>query len=494
MDLTILPTPQSVERQSGTVSVGSRSQVTFDDDVSTGLRDASMDVLSRGDGSAPVELSYGLELPAEGYEVLAEANGVRIAAGGRAGFTYAIRRLEQIMNAGRVPRGRIRDCPSLRVRGFHVNFSALRHMGFKEALNVLESMARRNLNTVLFEYGDRYPYGRHQTICAGDALGRDQLQDLLAHARVLGIEPIPLHQCLGHVDFILRHDEYAHLREEEERRDQWCPLKPESFGLFRECVDDMIDAHPDIRYFHLGGDEARRLGHCPECAKVAEKHGVGRLYLDFVVRAIEYIKAQGLIPIIWDDMLCRHTEVLDEVPRYAVIMYWEYWTTQSPSATFVGRPDSKGVIVDRRWETEWANQLDPVERRMIEQFAKAIDFETDLSPEFLARFGKYLGERLPERVRAFPYLEYYQDLGFQVMGAPAGGSNRSTWRALPDFPRYADNINVFCRRAHEAGALGVVTSAWFDFPVDALVPAIMYTGQWAWNISTAAWDTRKKEQ
>ena len=485
MDLRLLPTPQSVDRQSGTVSIGSRSQVSLGGDVPADLREALTEVLSRGEGSASVELSHGAELPEEGYELLAEANGVRIAAGDGAGSTYAIRRLEQIMDAGRVPRGRIRDFPSLRVRGFHVNFSALRHMGFKEALNVLESMARWNLNTALFEYGDRYPYGQHQAICADDVLTRDQLKALLARARALGIERIPLHQCLGHVGFILRHQEYAHLREEEERRDQWCPLKPGSFDLLRECIDDMIDAHPGIRYFHLGGDEARRLGSCPECAKVAEKHGTGRLYLDFVVRAIEYIKAQGLIPIIWDDMLCRHTEVLDEVPRDAVIMYWEYWTTQNPSATFVGRPDGKGVIMDRRWEAEWANELDPVERRMIEQFAKGIDMETDLSPEFLARFGKYLGKRFPRRVRAFPYLEYYQDLGFQVMGAPAGGSNHSTWRALPDFPRYADNINVFSRRLHEAGALGVVTSAWYDFPLEALVPAIMYTGQWAWNISTA---------
>jgi hexosaminidase len=486
MSLTALPTPQSVERESGAVAVGSRSSVRFADAVPADLRDALTKILSRGDGSAFVELSHSSEWPAEGYEFLADANGVRMAAADRAGFTYAIRRLEQVMNRGRVPLGRIRDFPSLCVRGFHVNFSALRHMGFKEALNVLDAMARWNLNTALFEYGDRYPYGKHKAICAADALERDQLQALLAHARSLGIEPIPLHQCLGHVDFILRHDEYAHLREEEEWSDQWCPLKPESFDLFRECVDDVIEAHSDLRYFHLGGDEARRLGHCPECAKVAEKHGTGRLYLDFVVRAIEYVKAQGLIPIIWDDMLCRHTEVLDEVPRCAVIMYWEYWTTQNPSAAFVCRPAGKGIILDRRWETEWANRLDPVERRMIEHFGKAIDLEGDLSPAYLARFGKYLGERFPERVRAFPYLEYYQDLGFQVMGAPAGGSNSSTWRALPDFPRYADNINVFCRRAHEAGALGVVTSSWFDWPVDTLVPAIMYTGQWAWNISTAA--------
>jgi len=122
---------------------------------------------------------------------------------------------------------------------------------------------------------------------------------------------------------------------------------------------------------------------------------------------------------------------------------------------------------------------------MIDHFARPIDFENDLSPQFLDRFGPYLGDQFPKRVRAFPYLEYYEDLGFQVMVAPAGGSNQSTWRQLPDFPRYADNIATFCQRAHEAAALGVVTTSWYDFPIDAVMPAIMYTGQASWNVTTS---------
>jgi len=71
-----------------------------------------------------------------------------------------------------------------------------------------------------------------------------------------------------------------------------------------------------------------------------------------------------------------------------------------------------------------------------------------------------------------------------IMVAPAGGSNQSTCRQLPDFPRYADNIAAFCQRAHEANAMGVLTTSWYDFPIDAVVPAIMYTGQASWNVDT----------
>jgi len=485
MSFTILPTPQECEFGPESVTVGQQSPVETDDGVSPDFVELAATALPNGTGSTPIRLVAGADLGSEEYELTVADDGICLTASQRAGFMHAIERLAQITRAGRVPVGRIHDAPSLPLRAFQVNVYSLRHLELHDAMSVLDAMARWELNAALFEYGDRYPYVKHNAICADDALTREELDILLAHAESLGIEPIPLHQCLGHVEFILRNDEYAHIREEDEKRDQWCPLNPASFDLFRELVDDVAATHEGMRYFHIGGDEARRLGNCPKCAEIAAKHGASRLYIDFVVRAVEHVKSHGLTPIIWDDMLCRHSEVIDELPRDVVIMYWEYWTTHSPSAIFVARPDGKGVVVDQRWKSEWADELDPVERRMIDHFARPIDFENDLSPQFLDRFGPYLGDQFPKRVRAFPYLEYYEDLGFQVMVAPAGGSNQSTWRQLPDFPRYADNIATFCQRAHEAAALGVVTTSWYDFPIDAVMPAIMYTGQASWNVTTS---------
>ena len=485
MSFTVLPTPQSLELEAGAVAVGRRSRIESEGDVPDGLTDRVAAILPDWPGHTPIRLTMGPDAKPEAYEVIVRSDRIQIVAGGYRGLVYGIDRLEQLMKTGRVPLGRVRDFPSLPLRGFQVNFCALRHMKPQDALHILDAMGRWKLNVALFEYGDRYPYRKHRAVCAEDALDLAELDMVLSHARSLGIEPVPLHQCLGHVDFILRRDEYAHLREEDETRDQWCPLNPASYDLFREVIDDVAETHKGMRYLHIGGDEARRLGQCPRCAEAARRHGPSRLYIDFVVKAIEHVKSHGLTPIVWDDMLCRHHEVIDELPRDTVIMYWEYWTTQSPSAVFVARPDGKGVVVDKRWRTEWAGELDPVERRMIDRFARPIDFEKDLSPAFLDRFGPYLGDEFPKRVRAFPYLEYYRDLGFRVLCAPAGGSNQSTWRALPDWPRYADNINAFCQRAYEAHAMGVVTTSWYDFPIDAVVPAIMCTGQASWNVATA---------
>lgn len=484
MKYALLPTPRDVELSPDTrVAVGSASPVTTAPEVDDGLRRGLEDWLrARGDGRLPVVVTRDAGLGPEASRLCVTEQAVELTASDAVGWRHALDRLRQLGGPyGELPLGRIADAPALAMRGFHLNFN-IPTLDFEAGKRVLESMARWRLNTVLLEYDRRYPYDAHGAIAAPDALTRPEVRALVDHARALGIEPIPLQQCLGHVNYILRHEAYARLREEQEHQDQFCPLNPASFALFEELVDDVIDLHPGIRYFHIGGDETRRLGACPRCAAVAARQGKGRLYVDYVCRAIALVRARGLTPIIWDDMLCAHPEVIAQMPREAVIMYWDYWTTRDPSALFVARPQAgTGVVADTGWSDRWQHELSETERRTVRHFARPLDLARTLTPAFMERFGRYLGPGFPKRIRAFPFLEHYQELGFRVIGAPTGCGNTSTWRQLPDFPRYGENIHAFSRRIRAAGGLGIVTSAWYPVPPEALMPGILFTGQFTWN-------------
>lgn len=490
MSYSFLPTPQKVTLKrcpphgpfgkGNQVACGTASPLTFAPEVDEAVRTELSAWLSTGEGAVPIALTCDPELGAETSCLRVTEQGINLAASSNMGWHYGLARLRQLRYRGFLPVGQIDDAPALAMRGFHLNFNNS-SLDFDLGKQLLESMARWRLNTVLVEYGRRYPYRDHPGIASASALTRQQVADLIAYARALGIEPIPLQQCLGHVEYILQHDAYADLREEEEQRDQFCPLNPKSIELFRELVDDMIDLHPNIRYMHIGGDETRRLGNCPRCAEVAKEHGKGRLYLDYHKQAIEYVCSRGLTPIIWDDMLCKYPEVIEQMPREAVIMYWDYWTTCDPSALFVARPAGMGVVTDSGWNEQWQDELGETEARTVRRFTGPVDLAKELSPEFQSKFGPYLGPHFPKRIRAFPYLEYYQELGFRVIGAPTGSGNTSTWRQLPDFPRYGENIHTFSKRIHEAGALGLITSAWYPVPFEAWMPGIMFTGQFTWN-------------
>ena len=213
MKYALLPTPRDVELSPDTrVAVGSASPVTTAPEVDDGLRRGLEDWLrARGDGRLPVVVTRDAGLGPEASRLCVTEQAVELTASDAVGWRHALDRLRQLGGPyGELPLGRIADAPALAMRGFHLNFN-IPTLDFEAGKRVLESMARWRLNTVLLEYDRRYPYDAHGAIAAPDALTRPEVRALVDHARALGIEPIPLQQCLGHVNYILRHEAYARL-------------------------------------------------------------------------------------------------------------------------------------------------------------------------------------------------------------------------------------------------------------------------------------------
>ncbi|HRU07209.1 MAG TPA: family 20 glycosylhydrolase [Candidatus Brocadiia bacterium] len=481
MNFRLLPTPRNAQMTGGAVRSSDIGAPKGLHALPAPCQDTARRWLTGRHGPLPLRLALDPALPFEGYSLRVSQQEIAASFSDAPGLGHALARLDQLDEKGAVPCCAIEDSPALPMRGMHFFFANMSHISFDRTLEIIEAMGRWRLNTLVVEYDERFPYRSHPGIPSPRAFTPEQVQEILTRARSLGMEVIPLHQCLGHVNFILRNDAYAHIREEDVKRDQWCPLNPASFDLFRELADEIIETHRPTRYFHIGGDEARRLGQCPRCAAAARTQGAGGLYVEFITRAAEHIKKAGLRPIVWDDMLCHHINVLDRLPRDITLMYWDYWHTRHPSAHFVARPAGRGHVTDKRWDTEWRAELDPVERRTLDVFAPRLDLAKDLPAHMLERFRPYLGDEFPKRVRAFPYLEYYQDQGFEVICAPTASGNGSDWRGMPDFPRYSRNIETFAFRARQAKAAGLVTTMWYPMPWEAYLPGVMYTGQFAWG-------------
>jgi hypothetical protein len=76
------------------------------------------------------------------------------------------------------------------------------------------------------------------------------------------------------------------------------------------------------------------------------------------------------------------------------------------------------VVYDERWDSEWEGELPGTTRRTLDRFARPVRLDADLTEEYLGVYRGYLGEDFPKYVRAFPYLEYYQERGRVVYGAP----------------------------------------------------------------------------
>jgi hypothetical protein len=429
-------------------------------------------------------LTTDSSLGEEAYRLSIAEGEVEVRAASRRGFRHALSTLSQLRDGPLLPAGTVYDYPRLPLRGIHLMYESFRRLGEAETLALLTSAARLKLNAVLLEFGDRFPFHNHPVVSAPSALTVDQVSRIVAHARDLGMEITPLQQSLGHLRYLLKHDKYAALREEEEHQDQMCPLNEGSLRMFTELAEEVLALMGECRLFHIGADETRRLGVCPRCRPYAEAHGKGSLYLQHINKVCAWLSARGLTPVLWDDILCAHPELMDGLHESAWVMYWDYWTTQHPSPHIVARynPEQRpGVIVhDRRWEDEWKAELPDVTAHTLSFFSHPTVMEERLGGDFQRVFGSYLGDQFPKYLTAFPYLEFYQDRGRRVIGAPTCSGNTSDWLGLPDFPRYGHNIHTIAARCIEARAEGLVTTAWYNRVPEVITCGLLPTAEFTW--------------
>jgi hexosaminidase len=181
---------------------------------------------------------------------------------------------------------------------------------------------------VVIEFEDKLRYSRQPLVGAPQSISIDEMAALTRYARKRHIEITPLVQGLGHATFILKHQEYARLRELSWNTWAFCPLNEGTYQVLFDMYRDAIDATPGSRYLHIGGDEIGNIGLCPRCKPMADKEGMLSLSLYWLKRVCEFAHDNGRIPIFWDDMPLKHGGVYestwsDEVSESAASKAWE---------------------------------------------------------------------------------------------------------------------------------------------------------------------------
>jgi len=439
-----------------------------------------------GKGGGTVRLLLDTVLPREGYAFEVREQMIEVRASADVGFFYALQTLKQLVKNCYMPLCAVEDEPVLEMRGFQLNVKFVRQLNFENILQFIENAASYKLNTIMLEYGDRFPLKKHSVINARDALTEEQLKQIVTCAEDHYIELIPLMQCIGHLEYVLQHDSYKHLRENPDVTSQLCPANPEALALVREMLEEIIALHgSSLRRIHIGGDEARQLGVCPKCAKRVAESSVGVMFAEHLNQVCTMVTEAGLTPIIWDDILCKHPDALESLTRQATIMYWDYWSSDDQSPLLIARYrgedcklDHLGVIYDTYWNDSGKTAT---YANIGNRYSHAENMN-DIGDDFLKRFGKYLGPEFPRLIKSFPYLEYYQDHGFDVLGAPSClGQRFDLADGLENFSRTIPNMRGFAARCAESGSAGMVTTAWFNYPVEFLYYGLLATAQYTWK-------------
>lgn len=94
---------------------------------------------------------------------------------------------------------------------------------------------------LLIEYEDTFPFDGRLSVLRSStfAYTKEEIKRLLELASSLGMEVIPLVQTFGHLEFVLKHADFAYLREQPASDWSLCPLREGSITLLAEMIDQV---------------------------------------------------------------------------------------------------------------------------------------------------------------------------------------------------------------------------------------------------------------
>ncbi|KAL3876982.1 hypothetical protein ACJMK2_034752 [Sinanodonta woodiana] len=188
---------------------------------------------------------------------------------------------------------------------------------------------------LLLEYEDMFPYKRELAELANPfAYSKEGIAEILELAKNNGLIVIPLVQSFGHFEFVLKHEKFHSLREVPDYPMALCPSNPDSILAVTMMIDQVMDLHSGIKWFHIGADEVYHIGICERCKKRmgTEALTTQQLFFAHIRAVLMHIKKNypSVIPIMWDDMMrCVELPILLESGLRDLVepMVWHYLTS-----------------------------------------------------------------------------------------------------------------------------------------------------------------------
>ena len=182
----------------------------------------------------------------------------------------------------------------------------------------------------LIEYEDMFPWdGELKVLRSKNAYSVDDIKTIIDLAKKLNMFIIPLVQTFGHMEFVLKHEEFSMLRRHPSDERSICPIQTGSITLIQKLVDQVVDLHPNSEWIHIGGDEVYGLGTCQSCPE--KSMSSSNLYIHHMSRVLSHVamherrNGRKIKSIIWEDMIRSWSiEKLKEFQHLTTVMVWKY--------------------------------------------------------------------------------------------------------------------------------------------------------------------------
>lgn len=278
----------------------------------------------------------------ESYEIVISQQGVRITGAGTKGLLYGIQTLRQIIRqeGAVLPGMHLWDAPDMKNRGYYHDVTRGRIPTLEYLKHLADTLSFYKMNQLQLYIEHTYLFEGLSEMWRDDTpLTAEDILELDAYCRNLGIDLVPSLSCFGHLYKLLRTKTYSHLCElpdpEKEPFGFYSRMchhtlnvtDEESMNLVMKLCEEYMALFTS-RYFNIGADETFDLGKGAS-KEEAEKMGTDRLYIDFVKKVCEFVVSKGKIPMFWGDIICSFPQFIHELPKETICLNWGYAPDQS---------------------------------------------------------------------------------------------------------------------------------------------------------------------
>lgn len=358
--IRILPKPQHIEEQEGTLLLDYHCRITIEDRCPRESLFYAQQLAEQIKKMTGIELGIdrrafgahkGIELcmdeeagiPAkqtvnkEAYRLTITPDGAKVCAAQKEGLFNGVQTLRQLIIQYGVclPCLYVEDYPELPVRGWFMDVTR----GRIPKLSYLKEMADR---CSLYKINQLHLYVEHTFLFDGlSETWRDDTpltaQDILEfdeYCAERNIELVPSIATFGHLYKVLRTKTFHELSEVEE-------AEGTAFSFYErmchhtlnimderayEFVCRLIDEYSSLfrsNLFNINCDETFDLGR-GRGKKLADQIGSHAMYIQWVNRVCEHVKSLGKRPMFWGDIIAAHPETIRELPEDIICMTWDY--------------------------------------------------------------------------------------------------------------------------------------------------------------------------
>lgn len=264
-------------------------------------------------------------LAGQAYRIDLAPHRVTIMANGPVGLFYGAETLVQLLKPRGsslwLPEGRIEDWPDVQLR--QIYWDDAHHLDRPEALKkAIRQAAFFKLNGFALKLEGHFQFKSAPAIVEPYALSPAEYQDLTSYGLKYYVELIPYLDGPAHIAFILKHPEYAKLREYPDSNYELCVSNPDSYKMTFGMFQDLLDANQGVKHFYLSTDEPYYVGmadnsQCKEAERARELGSVGKLLAEYVTKTADYLHDRGRTVMFWGEFPMKPDDIAS-LPTHVV--------------------------------------------------------------------------------------------------------------------------------------------------------------------------------